>query len=534
MSGHFATTLNLAMVVEHHARVRPDDVAVVCGDVRMTYAGLNTAANRAANALRSIGIAPGDHVALACPNIPHFPVAYYGILKTGAVAVPLNVLFRSREVAFHLKDSDAKAVLCFEGTEDLPLAAVVKKGFDEVAACEKFVTIELDPASHTPIEGAISFAEITRNQPLTFHTHPSNPDDTAVIFYTSGTTGLPKGAELTHLNLVMNAMISRDLVLSVADMSLGGTNVTLCTLPLFHSTAQNGQMNANFYGGQSIVLLPRFEPQAMVDAILKEKVNFWTGVPTMFWMLLNHVRKNNIDTAPLRENLKLLFSGGAPMPVELMREFAEVFGVRVLEGYGLSETSPVAMFNHAEKRSKPGTVGQPLMMTEVACFDDDDKPVADGQAGEVVVRGHNVMKGYYNNPKATAEAMRGGWFHTGDIGVFDEDGYLSIVDRKKDMILRGGYNVYPRELEEVIMTHPAVSLVAVIGIPHEKYGEEVKAFIILKPEARVTETEMLDWCRERISANKYPRLIEFCESMPMSASGKVLKRELRALNVKTV
>lgn len=522
------------MFVEHHARIRPDTVAVVCGDSRLTYAELNAAANRAANGLRSIGIMPGDHVALSCPNIPQFPIAYFGILKAGAVAVTLNVLFRSHEVAFHLKDSDAKAVLCFEGTADFPLAKVVKEGFDEVAACEKFVALELDPAFRSSIDGAISFAEITYNQPLTFQTCPTKPDDTAVIFYTSGTTGMPKGAEMTHMNLVMNAMIARDLVLSVADLGLGGTNVTLCTLPLFHSTAQNGQMNAAFYGGNTIVLLPRFEPQAMVDVIAKEKVNFWTGVPTMFWMLLKHVRENNIDTAPLRENLKLLFSGGAPMPVELMHEFETVFGVRVLEGYGLSETSPVAMFSHAETKAKAGTVGQPLMLTEVACFDDQDNPVEVGQAGEVVVRGHNVMKGYYNNPQATAEAMRGGWFHTGDIGVFDEDGYLSIVDRKKDMILRGGYNVYPRELEEVIMTHPAVSLVAVIGVPHEKYGEEVKAFIICKPSVAITENEMLDWCRVQISANKYPRLIEFCESLPTSATGKVLKRELRSIKVKAV
>ncbi len=517
------------MFIEHHARIRPDAAAVICGDSQMTYAELNSATNRVANGLVSLGIRAGDHVALSCPNIPQFPIVYFGILKTGAVAVTLNVMFRPREVAFHLQNSDAKAVLCFEGTADFPLAQTVKEGFDQVPACEKFVVIGLDPITTTAsIDGSVNLSELTQGHPDTFQTHPSKPDDTAVIFYTSGTTGQPKGAEMTHMNLAMNAMFARDLVLSAADHSIGGSNVTLVTLPLFHTTAQNGQMNANFYGGSTIVLLPRFDAKAMVDVVIKHKVNFWTGVPTMFWMLLKYVRENNIDTAPLRENLKLLFSGGAPIPVELMREFEDIFGVRVLEGYGLSETSPVAMFNHVETKSKAGTVGQPLMCTEIACFDRDDNPVAVGEAGEIVVRGHNVMKGYYNNPEATAEAFRGGWFHTGDIGVFDEDGYLSIVDRKKDMILRGGYNVYPRELEEVIMTHPAVSLVAVIGIPHEKYGEEVKAFIILKPNVEITENEMMNWCKEQISANKYPRSFEFCESLPMSATGKVLKRELRS------
>jgi long-chain acyl-CoA synthetase len=247
----------------------------------------------------------------------------------------------------------------------------------------------------------------------------------------------------------------------------------------------------------------------------------------MYWTLLKHAKEHNIDVSQTAATLRLSVSGGAPMPVELMSDFEKTFGVRVIEGYGLSETSPVATFNHPDRPSKPGTVGQPLFAVDIMVVDDRDEPVETGQSGEVVIRGHNVMKGYYKQPEATAEAMRNGWFHTGDIGVFDADGYLTIVDRKKDMILRGGFNVYPRELEEVMLTHPAVSLVAVIGVPDERLGEEVKAFVVKKPGADLTEDTLRAWCQEQFAAYKYPRLIEFRTELPTSATGKILKRELR-------
>jgi long-chain acyl-CoA synthetase len=259
----------------------------------------------------------------------------------------------------------------------------------------------------------------------------------------------------------------------------------------------------------------------------REKVNFWVGVPTMYWALLRYVEETGFDVSEITRNMKVCTSGGAPMPVEVMKAFEGVFNVRVLEGYGLSETSPLATFNHFEKPSKPGTVGQAIFGVEVKCFDENDIPVAPGERGEVVIRGSNVMKGYYKRPDATEEAFRSGWFHTGDIGVIDEEGYLSIVDRKKDMILRGGYNVYPRELEEVIMTHPAVSLVAVVGVPDDKMGEEVKAYVVRKEGATATEIELLAWCKEQFAANKYPRFLEFRDALPIGATGKILKRELR-------
>jgi long-chain acyl-CoA synthetase len=525
-----ATMLNLSMIIERHAKLQPEKLAIVWNETRLTFKQLNDYANKIANGLREIGIEPGDKVALSCPNLPYFPAAYFGILKAGAVVVPLNVLFKPREVAYHLEDSDAKAVFCFEGTTELPLAEMVKAGFEMVKACEHFIIMPVNPMSPAnPVEGSKMLTQLAGLASDKFETYPTKPEDTAVILYTSGTTGRPKGAELTHFNMMMNAMVSRELYLSKDNQSKDETSAGLITLPLFHSTGQTCQMNAYLYHGSRCVFLPRFEPQAVLDVMEQEKISFWTGVPTMYWALLKHVEENKIDVSRAAEHLKMCSSGGAPMPVEVMKAFENKFGVRILEGYGLSETAPVACFNQPERPSKPGTVGQPLFSVEIECHDEDGKSVPIGARGEVVIRGHNVMKGYYNKPEATAEAFKNGWFHTGDIGMFDDEGYLSIVDRKKDMILRGGYNIYPRELEEVIMTHPAVSLVAVIGVADGRLGEEVKAFIVKKQDAALTVDEITDWCKEQFAANKYPRYIEFRESLPIGATGKILKRELREL-----
>jgi long-chain acyl-CoA synthetase len=305
-------------------------------------------------------------------------------------------------------------------------------------------------------------------------------------------------------------------------------DVALVTLPLFHSTAQTCQMNSGLYAGQRLVLLPRFDPAAVLKTIVDEGVGFWIGVPTMYWSLLQHAASEAVDIAAVAAQLRCCVSGGAPMPVEVLRRFEDTFQVRVLEGYGLSETSPVAAFNQLERPSKPGTVGFPIFGVDIRCVDDDGRPVATGERGEVVVRGPSVMKGYFNRPEATEESMRHGWFHTGDIGVLDDDGYLSIVDRKKDMILRGGFNVYPREIEEVLVTHPAVSMVAVIGVPDERLGEEVKAFVVRKAGALITAEELIAWCREQFASYKYPRTIEFRDALPIGPTGKLLKRELKS------
>jgi long-chain acyl-CoA synthetase len=522
-----ATTLNLASIIEHHARLAPQKEAVVWNDVRLSYGQLNAFANQVANALTEMDIGYGDKVALSCPNLPVFPIVYYGILKTGAAVVPLNVLFKPREVAYHLTDSDAKAIFVFEGTPELPLGQMVKEGFDQVETCEHFIVLTKDPAAPSPVENMKTLTQIIFDKPDTFETYPTKPEDTCAILYTSGTTGQPKGAELTHLNLMSNVTTTYGIHLPVLDFTDGEQKTCLITLPLFHTTGQTVQMNTNMYAGSRSVLLPRFEPQATLETMVREKVNFWVGVPTMYWALLKYVEETGFDVSKVAENMKVCTSGGAPMPVEVMKAFEKVFNLRVMEGYGLSETSPLACFNHFEKPSKAGTVGQAIFGVEVKCFDDDDKEVPRGERGEVVIRGTNVMKGYYKRPEATAEAFKGGWFHTGDIGVMDEEGYLAIVDRKKDMILRGGYNVYPRELEEVIITHEAVSLCAVIGVADERMGEEVKVFIVLKKDAAVTEDELIEWCKGQFAANKYPRYVEFREELPIGGTGKVLKRALR-------
>jgi long-chain acyl-CoA synthetase len=527
MADQNATTLNLASILDQHLIKGPARTAVISGETRLTYAQLSAMASQVACGLVAMGIRPGDHVALMCPNLPYFPVAYFGILKAGAVVVPLNVLLRPREIAYHLRDSDCKAILCFEGTSELPMAQMAKAGIDVVTSCQDLIVMTADPAAtKSPIDGTRTLSQLMHRQPTEFETNAVAADDTAVMLYTSGTTGQAKGAELTHLNMTLNAILVRELTLPV----IGGNveNITAVTLPLFHSFGQTAQMNAVLYAGGTLVLLPRFDPGTLLAAITRERVTHWAGVPTMYWALLEHVKKNNVDVSDVSSSIRLAISGGSPMPVELMKAFEQTFNVRIIEGYGLSETSPVATFSHLERPTKPGTVGQPVFGVQVRCVDDNDEPVPVGTPGEVVIRGNNVMKGYYKRPEATAEALRGGWFHSGDIGAFDSEGYLSIVDRKKDMIIRSGLNVYPREIEETLLTHPAISLAAVVGVPDPRTGEEIKAFVVLKHGVAISAEELLTWCQEQLAAYKYPRLIEFRTELPLSATGKVLKRELRA------
>jgi len=522
-----ATTLNLAAIVRHNAKLSPHNEAVVWDKMRLTYRELDELSNRVANALVEMGIGHGDNVVLNCPNLPFFPIVYYAIMKVGAAVVPLCVLFKADELEYHLRDSEAKAVFVFEGTSELPLLAETKKAFDRVDTCTTLVVLTKDLMGSSPIPEHKTLTEISFDKSDQFEIFPSAPDDTCAILYTSGTTGKPKGAELTHLNLWSNVITTYSIHLPVLDFTDGVQKTVLITLPLFHTTGQTVQMNTNIYAGNRIVLLPRFDPQATLDAMAKEKVNFWVGVPTMYWALLKFAEETRYDLTPIAENMKVASSGGAPMPVELMHSFQEKFNVRVMEGYGLSETSPLATFNHFARPSKPGSVGQAIFGVDVKCFDDNDNEVPSGERGEIVIRGTNVMKGYYKRPDATAEAFRNGWFHTGDIGIIDDEGYVSIVDRKKDMILRGGYNVYPRELEEVIITHPDVSLCAVIGVPDERLGEEVKAFVVLNKNASLTEDNLIAWTRERIAANKYPRFVEFRSELPVGNTGKIFKRALK-------
>ncbi|MEH0841202.1 long-chain fatty acid--CoA ligase [Micromonospora sp. CPCC 205711] len=512
--------LNLALMLEGTAERLPSRDAVVLGDTRLSYAQLNGAANQVAHLLVDSGIRPGERVALSCPNLPYFPIVYYGILKAGAVVVPLNVLLKAGEIAYHLRDSGAKAYFCFEGSPELPMGSEGWQGFRGADGCDHFFLMTADPQAPSPIEGATTLGSALASRATRFETVITEATGTAVILYTSGTTGQPKGAELSHANVVMNAVTCWRLFGAVDE------DVHLVTLPLFHSFGQTVQMNAGMYGGATLVLLPRFDAGTALTLMERERVTFFAGVPTMYWGLLSAGREK-ADVAAITAHLRMAISGGAALPVEILEQGEKLYGVRIREGYGLSETSPVASFNHPGREAKPGSIGQPVWGVQMRLVDADWNEVPEGEAGEIAIRGHNVMKGYHGRPEATADVLRDGWFRTGDLARRDEDGYYFIVDRTKDMIIRGGYNVYPREIEETMMTHQDVSLVAVVGVPHPSHGEEVKAFVIRQAGSQLTEDELVGWCKERMASYKYPRLVEFRDDLPMTSTGKILKRRLR-------
>jgi long-chain acyl-CoA synthetase len=363
-----------------------------------------------------------------------------------------------------------------------------------------------------PVDGALEAAE-----PLG-DVVDRDDSDTAIILYTSGTTGRPKGAELTHSNIHLNAMRSAKVVQQV-----GPDDIVMGCLPLFHVFGLVVGLNAAVIAGASLALIPRFDPEKAIEVIEKERVTIMQGVPTMYAAILNHPRSDGMDAS----SLKVCASGGSAMPLEVMKAFEDKFGCIILEGYGLSETSPVASFNMPDRERKPGTIGVSIPGCEMKLVGLDGQDVGPGEGvGEIAIRGDNVMKGYWRNPEATAEAIPDGWFRTGDLARRDADGFYYIVDRAKDMIIRGGFNVYPREVEEVLMTHEAVSLAAVVGVPHESHGEEIKAFVILNEGAQCTAEELVAWGKEQMAGYKYPRFVEVVSSLPMTATGKILKREL--------
>ena len=511
---------NLSVILEDSARRYSDKDAFIFGDKHLTFGHINGAANQIAQGLTKTGIKPGDKVALSCLNLPYFPMVYFGILKAGAVVVPLSVLLKKDEIAYHLNDSEAIAYFCFTGTEQLPMGTMGYAGFQQANKCEYFfmITPQMDDAS--PIEGANTLGSLMAGNPPTFETFATGADDTAVIIYTSGTTGRPKGAELTHSNLFCNSNLCVDLVAFTKD------DITLIVLPLFHIFAMTVLMNAGLQCGATAVLLPRFEAETVLSLMKQHKTTIFAGVPTMYWGLLN-CPDQQIDLTGISKHLRVCVCGGASLPVQVLKDFEAKFKVPILEGYGMSEGSPVVTFNHLDRERKPGSIGLPAWGIEVKLVDENDQEVPNGEKGELLFRGHCVMKGYFKRPEANAQTLKGGWMHSGDVATKDEDGYFYIVDRTKDMILRGGLNVYPREVEEVIIKHEAVSLVAVIGAPDERLGEEVKACVVLKPEASLSEEELIAWTKERIADYKYPRHIEFMAELPMSATGKILKRELR-------
>jgi long-chain acyl-CoA synthetase len=508
-------SLNLASLLRSSAQKNPQADCISIGDKTLSYGVVHAMAQKFAGALEALGVEPGAHIALMLPNVPQFTVAYYGGHYNANPIVPLNVLLVADEVAYHLEDSQAVALVVWEGFLDNG-----KAGFDRTPGCKHLIVCKADPTDMEAPDGAINMmAALGAAEPMR-ETAPTTPQDTAVILYTSGTTGRPKGAELTHFNMFYNAVYTATRLLTAVEAP-----TALVALPLFHSFGQTCMQNATLYAGGKMVLVPRFDPAGVLGLMQEHGVDLFAGVPTMYFALLHHPDAASFDLS----SLKMCLSGGAAMPVEVMRAFDAKYDVDILEGYGLSETSPVASFNTLERPKKPGSIGVPLDGVEFKLVDAEGATVeALGEAGEICIKGHNVMKGYFNKPEANAAAFSaGGWFHTGDIGVRDEDGFYSIVDRKKDMIIRGGFNVYPREVEEVLYAHPAVAEAAVIGVPDDRHGEEVKAVIAFKAGCSATEREIIAFCKEHVAAYKYPRIVEFLPELPKGGTGKILKRDLR-------
>ncbi len=504
-------SFNLATILTETTLAAPDSPVCRISGNTTTYRELDDLSGRAAAGLREAGLSPGQVVALQLPNIPQFLVAYFGALKAGLVVLPLNPLLMAPELEYHLTDSAAALLIGFQG-----LHAEAAK------ACETTgVPLYLVSADASPLpEGTRPVTELISTAPLD---EPGGdvvargPDDTAVLVYTSGTTGKPKGAELTHFQLYMNCTVAGGLFGARSD------DVVLAVLPFFHVFGLSSVINVFVRHGGCLSILPRFQPSAVLDAIEADRCTVIGGVPTMLHALAQQDIAGRDFSA-----LRVAVSGGASLPEDVMRTFEGKYGIEVLEGYGMTETASSCSFNRPGDR-KVLSIGKPLWGVTMRVADSSDQPLPPGpeHVGEILIRGHNVMKGYLGRPEATAETLRGGWLHTGDLGYMDEDGFYFIVDRAKDLVIRGGYNVYPREIEEVLYAHPEILEAAVIGKPDERLGEEVVAVVALREGASLSAEEIIAYCRERLAAYKYPREIRFMAELPKGPSGKILKAALR-------
>jgi len=497
--------VNIANHVERIARRHPGRKAVVFEGKDISYGALDACAGALARSLRTNGVRRGDRVALYLPNIPAFILAYLAGQKTGAIVVSVNSMFKSEEVKYILNDSGAKVV--FTTAELLPN-----------------VPRELCPAlQKTVICEGLAAGEILLDDWLaagrpgfdSFNTEDMRPGDPAALLYSSGTTGFPKGVTLTHNNVITN-------IRAAVNCSGHSRSDRLAIfLPLFHVFAQNYIMNAGFEAGATLVLFRRFVPDAVLDGIERERVTMFFAVPTIYIALLGAgVAQRKLAS------IRYFFSAAATMPQEISRRWTEIYGPPVHEGYGLTECAPCAAYNHVSKH-KFGSVGTAIEDFEVKIFDEHDRELARGEWGEIVIRGPGVMKEYWGKPEDTARALRAGWLHSGDIGRMDEEDYIFIVDRVKDMINVSGFKVWPAEVEQVLYRHPAVKEIAVYGIPDPLKGETVKAAIVLKDGASANAQEIIDYCREKLAVYKAPAQIAFVNELPKSATGKILKRVLR-------
>ena len=492
--------MNLATLGEENPRKYGEYVTLVFEGRELTNVDQQRAANRLANALRRLGLGVGDRAVVLLPNCPEVMQAYAAILKVGGVIVPVVFLLSPEEVRHILNDSEAKVVIT------APELASKVEGWTG--------TVILVGGG----SGGLAYEEIVAREPDTFTMVERADGDLAVILYTSGTTGRPKGVALSHANLASNARSAASLY------ELDRDAWSLAVLPLSHSYGLT-VMNAGNILGTRGVLLRWFNPEAVLDTIERYRVQSMAGVPTMYVYLLNYPDAERFDTSSMRS----WGSGAAPLPLEIVEPFEKKFGGKLMEGYGLTEASPVVSAHRLSGVRKLGSVGQPIPGVQVSILDDDDRPVPSGELGEVCVRGPNVMVGYYRMPEETARTLRNGWLHTGDIGRLDGDGFLYIVERKKDLIIRGGFNIYPREVEEVLYAHPAVAEAAVVGVRDPLMGEDVLAFVVLKLGQEASAEAILGFCQERLAKYKCPKQVRFVDGLPKSPIGKILRKELRGL-----
>jgi long-chain acyl-CoA synthetase len=501
-------SFNLSVIVRESAQSGPDRPAIIHRGGTISHRQLDEWSDRVARGLVRLGVTPGDSVGVQLPNVPEFAAVFYGVLKAGAVAIPMNVLNKGPEIAYFLKNSQANLLISAAG-----VASEAARGVNEAGAEHLFIVGDAQlPAC------ARRFEELTAGgQEIPAPFVQRQPSDTAVLLYTSGTTGHPKGVQLTHFQLLMNAEAH------VEAFEMDRDSVTIAVMPLFHALGLSGLLNATLRAGGAVVLLEKFKPLDVLQAIQDHHATILHGVPTMYHAIEHQPERSDYDVSSLR----YCGSAGAPIAAELLDTFEREMGVQILEMYGLTESGPLASYNRPDHR-KPYSIGTPIWGTEMQVWDDENTELPAGRdhVGELVIRGHNTMGGYLDNPEATEQAFAGGWLHSGDLGYRDEDGFFFIVDRKKEMIIRGGYNVYPREVEEVLYQHPAIFEAEVVGLPDDRLGEEVGAFVSLKIGASAETEEIIDFVKDRVAAYKYPRTVEILPDLPKSPTGKILKRQL--------
>ncbi len=501
--------MNLADLLRESAGRTPEKAAILFQGQPIKYAELDREADRVAAGLAALGVNPGDRVAVLVHNVPHFIYAFYGLLRAGAVMVPLNTMFTGDEIAYILSDSGACAVVVAE-----PFAGVLDGVREMLPALEHVIVV----GSHAPT-GAMTWEQLVGRGRMPIDVTRVD-DDLAVLGYTSGITGRPKGAMLSHRNLISNL----DQMAQTPQLAESENDVILLVLPLFHIYALNVILGVTLRVGATAVLMERFDPVASLEACERYAVTVLFGAPPMFIAWLNTPGVERYDLSKVR----IAVSGAAPLPAAVLDEFRRRLGITIWEGYGLTETAPAVTSNVMGAVAKPGSIGRPLPGVEVRIVDEEGDDVEDGDPGEIVVRGDNVFRGYWNAAEQTDAVFRDGWFRTGDIGYVDQDGYIFLVDRSKDLIIVSGFNVYPREIEEVLARHPKVAEAAVVGTAHPYTGEAVKAVCVLRPGEAATEEEIIDFCRRSLARFKCPQSVEFVSELPRHVTGKVLRRLLRS------